>query len=95
MPRAYLLHPPSPLITDSEVCSTLSCAALRRNLSAHAESNLPIVVGGAEDDMVLRLEGWLRTRRLDLLVRRIFGGEDLLLVRVRKVVEWFLGCVFC
>ena len=58
-------------------------------------SNLAIVVGGAKDDMVLRLEGWLRTRRLDLLVRRIFGGEDLLLVRVRKVVEWFLGCVFC
>ena len=95
IPKRYLLHPSTLLITDSEVCSTLSCAALRRNLSAHAVSNLAIVVGGAKDDMVLRLEGWLRTRRLDLLVRRIFGGEDLLLVRVRKVVEWFLGCVFC
>ena len=49
------------------------------------------MVGGAKDDMVLRLEGWLRMRKLDLLVKRIFGCEDLLLVRVRKVVEWFLG----
>ena len=49
------------------------------------------MVGGAKDDMVLRLEGWLRTSKIDLLVKRIFGCEDLLLVRVRKVVEWFLG----
>ena len=76
IPKAYLLHPSSPLITDPEACSTLSCAALRRNLSAHAESNAAIVVGGTKDEMVLRLEGLLRTRKLDLLVRRMIGIED-------------------
>ena len=76
IPKAYLLQPSSPLITDPEACSTLSCAALRRNLSAHAERNPAIVVGGTKDEMVLRLEGLLRTRKLDLLVRRMIGIED-------------------
>ena len=76
IPKAYLLYPLSPLITDPEACSTLSCAALRRNLSAHAESNPAIVVGGTKDEMVLRLQGLLRTRKLDLLVRRMIGIED-------------------
>ena len=76
IPKAYLLQPSSPLITDPEACSTLSCPALRRNLSAHAERNPAIVVGGTKDEMVLRLEGLLRMRNLDLLVRRIFGGEN-------------------
>ena len=76
IPKAYLLYPSSPLITDPEACSTLSCAALRRNLSAHAESNPAIVVGGTKDEMVLRLEGLLRTRKLDMLVRRMIGIED-------------------
>jgi len=76
IPKAYPPHPFPPLITDPEACSTLSCAALRRNLSAHAESNPAIVVGGTKDEMVLRLEGLLRTRKLDLLVRRMIGIED-------------------
>ena len=74
--KAYLLRPSSTLITDSEACSALSCAALRRNLSAHAESNPTIVVGGMKDEMVLRLEGLLGTRNLDLLVIRVIGIED-------------------
>ena len=73
--KAYLLHPSSPLIIDLEACSTLSCTALRRNLSAHAESNPAIVVGGTKDEMVLRLQGLLRTRKLDLLVRIMTGIE--------------------
>ncbi|KIJ94986.1 hypothetical protein K443DRAFT_109529, partial [Laccaria amethystina LaAM-08-1] len=76
IPKAYLLHPSSPLITEPEACSILSCAALRRNLSAHAESNPAIVVGGTKDEMALRLEGLLKTRKLDLLVRRMIGIED-------------------
>ncbi|EDQ98670.1 uncharacterized protein LACBIDRAFT_298340 [Laccaria bicolor S238N-H82] len=70
----YPLHRCSPLITDQEACSTLSWAALRRNLSAHAESNLAIVVGGTKDEVVLKLEGSLRTRTLDSLVRRMIGN---------------------
>ena len=52
IPKAYLLHPSFPLIPDPEACSTLSCAALRRNLSDHAESNPAIVVGGTRDEIV-------------------------------------------
>ena len=33
-------------------------------------------MGGTKDEMVLRLEGLLRTRKLDLLVRRMIGIED-------------------
>ena len=73
-----LLHLSTLAITDSEAYSTLFCAALRHNLSAHAESNLAIAVGRTKDEMVLRLEGVLRMRKLDLLVRRIFRGEDCL-----------------
>lgn len=76
-PKAYtLLHPSSPLVADPDACRTLSCAALRRNLSAHTESNRGIVVGGTKDEMVLRLKGSLRTRKLDLLVRSMIGIED-------------------
>jgi len=39
------------------------------------ESNPAIVVDGTKDEMVLRLEGLLRTRKLDLLVRRMIGIE--------------------
>ena len=56
VPKVYLLHLSSPLITDPEACSTLSWSALRRSSSAHAESNLAIVVGG-RGEMVLRLAG--------------------------------------
>jgi len=34
------------------------------------------VVDGTKDEMALRLEGLLRTRKLDLLVRRMIGIED-------------------
>ena len=74
--KAYLLRPSSPLITYSEAYSAVSCAALPRNLSAHAESHPTIVVGGIKDEMVLRLEGLLRTRKLDLLVIGVTGIED-------------------
>jgi hypothetical protein len=76
IPKAYLLRPSSPLITDPEAGSSLLCTALRHNLSAHVESNPAIVVGGTKDEMVLRLEGLLRMRKLDLLVRRMIGIED-------------------
>lgn len=46
-------------------------------LSAHADSNAAIVVGGTNDGMVFRLEGSLRKRKLDLLVRRTIEIEAL------------------
>ena len=33
-------------------------------------------MGGTKDEMVLRMEGLLRTRKLDLLVRRMIGIEN-------------------
>ena len=41
-----------------------------------SERNPAIVVGGTKDEMVLRLEGLLRTGKLYLLVRRMIGVKD-------------------
>ena len=90
IPRVCLLHLSTLVITDSEARSTLFCAALRRNLPAHAESNLAIAVGGTKDEIVLRLEEVLRMRKLDLLIGRI-GVRT---VCGCKMVFGFF-CVFC
>ena len=40
------------------------------------EEQPAILVGGMKGEMVLRPKGLLRTRKLDLLVRRMIGIED-------------------
>jgi len=71
----YDVHPSPPLITNPAVCAQLSTAALERNLAGHAACNPDIVTTGPKAEMVERLEGILKMREMDLVVRDLLWGE--------------------
>ncbi|EAU85193.1 hypothetical protein CC1G_06209 [Coprinopsis cinerea okayama7 len=70
----YFLNPRPPLITDPELCTSLTAAALRKNLSAHAAKNRDIVTTGSQTEMAARLAEILRRRQGDLIVARMLRG---------------------
>ncbi|KAI0069802.1 hypothetical protein K474DRAFT_1693993 [Panus rudis PR-1116 ss-1] len=78
--KKYLVQPEAPLITDPHVVRDLSIAALKRNLSAHAEYNHAILAEGSREEMADRLTTLLETRQADLIVRSILWKDDVTMV---------------
>jgi hypothetical protein len=76
IPTLYALNPLPPLITNPSICGQLSVTALKRNLEEHAKVNKDIVVGGTRPEMVERLEGLLRRREGDMIVREMVWGDE-------------------
>lgn len=77
MGTKYILQPEAPLISEPNAISELSTAALRRNLTTHAEYNSEISAEGAKHEMAERLKTLLETRQADLVVRNVlWKGED-------------------
>lgn len=72
----YLLNPTPPLISDPALCTHLSAAALKRNLSAHAICNPAILAGGTKAEMKARLKEILETRAMDLRVRGMMWNVE-------------------
>ncbi|KAI0703829.1 hypothetical protein BC835DRAFT_1480366 [Cytidiella melzeri] len=70
----YLIQPDPPLITDPEDVSSLTTAAIIRNLTAHSQS------GSAKDEserLALRLRSLLETREADLLAKALILQQPL------------------
>jgi hypothetical protein len=67
----YLLEPLSPLITQPEAASTLECAALKRNLYAHAAYNSTVSTTGNKSVLRAQLVALLERRRGDLAAREM------------------------
>jgi hypothetical protein len=76
MHTKYLLNPQPPLIANPKVCAQLSTAALRRNLSAHAQANPVVLATGSKEEMIARLEALLEMRKMDMLVRDMILGSE-------------------
>ncbi|KZT27210.1 hypothetical protein NEOLEDRAFT_1061180, partial [Neolentinus lepideus HHB14362 ss-1] len=76
MASKYMINPHPPLIVDPAACDSLSVAALKRNLSEHANYNNTIIASGTKVEMAVRLRGILETRKMDLLVRTMLWGEE-------------------
>ncbi|KAF5386481.1 hypothetical protein D9757_005899 [Collybiopsis confluens] len=82
IPNLYLLDIQPPLITSPSWCSTLSAAALQRNLEAHADvankyhrTKGPLIfTGGTKEEMCERLRELLVRRESDLLVWGMIYG---------------------
>lgn len=72
----YMLHISPPFVSDPSVCSTLSAAALKRNLEAHSNINSEILAGGTRMEMVERLQFILETRAADNIVRSMVLGDE-------------------
>ncbi|KAI0064939.1 hypothetical protein BV25DRAFT_210514 [Artomyces pyxidatus] len=67
----YLPSPAPPLVTSPSRCASLTIAALKRNLQAHAAYNADIVIAGGKAQLCARLEQLLTTRAGDLAVREM------------------------
>ena len=72
----YLNNPLPPLIVNPHICGKLSDAALRRNLEAHSKCNTSIVPSGTRLELVERLSGILKIRKLDMLAVEMLGGDE-------------------
>ena len=83
MHEQYLLHPAPPLISDPDIVSMLSKAALSRNLAARAAINSSIISTGLSNEMEERLRRILEVRNLDLAVREMLVGQE-----GEKIVEF-------
>ena len=70
----YLLDPAPPLVTNPELCDSLSATALKKNLAAHAQCNPTIVATGTRQEMLARLKEILETRNADLLLAQMLLG---------------------
>lgn len=70
-----MINPEAPCIVEPSACSSLSVAALKRNLSVHATFNPEIITTGSKPELVARLQEILETRKLDLLVREMIWGD--------------------
>lgn len=75
MRHKYMINPQAPYIVEPSACSSLSVAALKRNLTLHATFNAEIITTGSKPELVARLKGILETRKLDILVREMIWGE--------------------
>ncbi|KII84371.1 hypothetical protein PLICRDRAFT_362655 [Plicaturopsis crispa FD-325 SS-3] len=76
MQSKYLINPSPPLIKSPSACATLSVAALKRNLLAHAEYNADIVANGTKNGMAERLRTILQTRKMDIVVRKMIWHDE-------------------
>ncbi|KAJ7266568.1 hypothetical protein C8J57DRAFT_1068466 [Mycena rebaudengoi] len=74
----YLVDPAPPLIATAAVVPELSAAALKRNLAAHAAHNPAVLAVGSKPELVERLTRILETRKMDLLVRAMLQGGEML-----------------
>ena len=70
----YMIEPQEPYLVEPSACSSLSAAALKRNLQIHATFNPEIITVGSKPELVARLQAILETRKLDLLVREMIWG---------------------
>ncbi|KAF8650024.1 hypothetical protein AX16_005462 [Volvariella volvacea WC 439] len=70
----YLVNPAPPLITNPDLCTQLSIAALERNLVAHAGVNPSIITTGSRQEMIERLYRILKTRQEDVVVQAVIRG---------------------
>jgi hypothetical protein len=68
--------PSPPLITNPSVADSLSIAALKRNLAAHATFNDSIVATGTKKEMMARLKAILLVRQMDLIVKEMLCGDE-------------------
>ncbi|KZT57586.1 hypothetical protein CALCODRAFT_452813 [Calocera cornea HHB12733] len=76
MAGQYCMYPDPPLITSPDAVPSLSFSALKINLAAHHAINEDILPTGTKAEMAQRLADILETRRLDLLLGRVFGLSE-------------------
>ena len=72
----YRINLPAPLITEPHAVDVLSSAALKRNLSAHAEINADISTTGSKTELAERLRHILETRKADLIAQKLVFQLD-------------------
>jgi len=72
----YLVHPSPPLVVNPALCAKLSVTALKRNLAEHAQCNPGIATSGTKAELASRLEGILKTRKMDMIARGMIWGND-------------------
>lgn len=72
----YQLYPVFPLLTDPNICTSLSLTSLRANLAAHAVFNPSISLSGTKLDLVKRLSEILERREGDRVVKEVVWGYE-------------------
>lgn len=64
-----MVDPKAPFIVEPEACPSLTVAALKHNLAAHAAFNPDIVPTGTKAELAERLKNILETRQIDIIIR--------------------------
>lgn len=75
MCEKYQEYSGSSLVLEPSAVTSLSTAALKRNLATHAAYDQNLVVEGTKEQMAERLKAFLEVRQADLVVWEVLHGD--------------------
>ena len=75
MCEKYQEYSGSSLVLEPSAVTSLSTAALKRNLMAHAAYDQSLVVEGTKEQMAESLRAFLEVRQADLVVWEVLHGD--------------------